>query len=161
MERDIQIFLISTTISIVAILAGVIVQLSYNSTQVKLKKYEVTFMQKHKAYVDLQQALDEIYRSIDVKGISTNQAIKLVKNVEAKYLVLEPLLDEDSRNIIWEKIQTYQKSYLTALDKIDLASKKNSLKEFTTIFINQTEEYEKNRNTIRQLLIKEFSNSSK
>ena len=99
MDKESRTILLSTIVTIVAILGSIIVQLSANNTLVNLKKYEVTFLEKQKAYSAFIEAISELPASAE-KG-SAHEFKKKADEIETKYYVLEPFLSDDDREIVW------------------------------------------------------------
>jgi hypothetical protein len=104
-EKDTRIFMLATVMAVAVILATTLVQLSYNRTQVKLKKYEIAFGGIEKGYAGLLEAFTDLRSSPGTSSLS--DFTDKTRRIEARYFAVEPFLNERDRVELWKLVQSY------------------------------------------------------
>lgn len=95
--------------SFIVAIAGVVtpffIENINNNTQIILKQYEVTYLEKQKLYATFMQQLT--YSFYDTSGNDEYQVEKDKDTLVSVYYGLEPFLDENTRTTTWNTIQQY------------------------------------------------------
>jgi len=97
--------LLSMSIALAAIVSSAFLQNRSINTQIDLKKYETSFKPKQDGYASYMRSLIEAYENA-YKG-DVNALVVSLDKTEAAYYNLEPFLDENKRQAIWEQFQQF------------------------------------------------------
>ena len=126
-EKDIRVAILVTVIAVVAILVTSIVQSNSNSKQVRLRRYEVTFIEMQKGYSSLIDALTDLRGSFETSSLEefSNKAAR----VESRYFAVEPFLKEKTRTELWRVIQSYIKGSRESKIRWESAQQKKDSKK--------------------------------
>lgn len=95
----------SFLVALVAVITPFLIQNINNNTQIKLKQYEVTYLEKQKLYASFMQNLTNAY--YDTGSNDIYQLVKDKDNIVSIYYGLEPFLEEDTRTTTWNTILQY------------------------------------------------------
>ncbi len=124
-EKDIKVLAIGAAVAVAALLAGTVVQLSHDRTQVELRRYDVAFDGIEKGYAGLLEAFTDL-RGSSLGSASVNDFIDKTRRIEARYFAVEPFLKEKPRAELWKIVQSYiEESRKTRVDWEVARQKKN------------------------------------
>lgn len=103
--KEIWIFVLSTVIALVSVLATTYIQIENNRTQNDFRKYEVQLRPKQEGCSQFMKSLGEASRYFaggNRPGLDQN-----LDKMETAYYTLEPFLPEKDRIEVWNKYQEF------------------------------------------------------
>jgi len=118
--KDFIIPLLPVVVAIVGIMASTYMQYLSSQSQDDLKRFEVTFAIKQKAYASFMLTLSDSYDSAHSKN--KDRLFKDLDQMETIFYSIEPFLDDyhDTRNSVYNLIQDYKQFCLSTIDgKLD------------------------------------------
>jgi hypothetical protein len=160
MEKDAKVVLFVTTIAVVAIVATSIVQSISNGRQVRIKRYEITFVEIQKGYSDLIEAFTDLRSSLETS--SPNDFLNKTHKIESRYFAVEPFLNEKTRAELWKVVQSYiEGSRHSRIEWESARQKKNPRKDEITNSARSSDDIEgtflSHRGKVRDLFLKAMS----
>ena len=121
---NIWIPLASLIVALSAVLSSVILQVKTQHSQIEMKKYEISFQPKRQNYSSFISNLFYAFES--AKNINHVSLKNKLDQIEIAYYNIEPFLDQNLRNKVWEQFQQFS-SMCYSYVKIPLNKRTDSL----------------------------------